>query len=85
MQKRGEREKSVILISEGRIYLTHSSIFIKSKQRIVEGLNSLDLNKLQLETTPDEYQDILERRDMVLDRIESIHAEYIPYSRLYCY
>lgn len=85
MQKRGEMEKTVIFIAEGRIYLTHSKIFIKSKEKIVDALNSLDLNKLQLETTPDEYQDILERRDMVLDGIESIPVDYSPYTRWYYY
>ncbi|WNS41055.1 Imm3 family immunity protein [Paenibacillus sp. MMS20-IR301] len=85
IQKRGEMEKSVIFIAEGRIYLTHSKIFIKAKEKIVDVLNSLDLDKLQLETTPDEYRDILERRDMVLDGIENIPVDYSPYTRWYYY
>ncbi|WP_311519280.1 Imm3 family immunity protein [Paenibacillus albidus] len=56
---------------------------MKAKERIVEALNSLDLNKLQIETTPDEYKDILERRDMVLDEIDNISVDYSPYTRWY--
>ncbi|MCM3172053.1 Imm3 family immunity protein [Paenibacillus sp. MER 99-2] len=83
VQKRGEMEKAVVVIAEGRIYLTHSKIFINSKERIVNLLKGLDLEKLQLETTSDEYQDILERRDMVLDGIESIPVDHSPFARWY--
>ncbi|MEK4063913.1 MULTISPECIES: Imm3 family immunity protein [unclassified Paenibacillus] len=83
VQSRGEMEKAVVYISEGRICLTHSKIFIKAKERIVEALNSLDVHKLQIETTPDEYKDILERRDMVLDEIDNIPVDYCPYTRWY--
>ncbi|MFF2484376.1 Imm3 family immunity protein [Paenibacillus sp. NPDC058071] len=83
VQKRGEMEKAVVVIAEGRIYLTHSKIFINSKEKIVNLLKDLDLEKLQLETTSDEYQDILERRDMVLDGIESIPVDRSPYARWY--
>nr|WP_254613180.1 Imm3 family immunity protein [Brevibacillus sp. HB1.2] len=83
MDKRGEMEKAVLFIAEGRIHLTHSKIFVKSKQKIIDALNSLDLNKLQLEIAPDDYQDILERRDMVLDGIESIPVDYSPNTRYY--
>ncbi|MFE0557250.1 Imm3 family immunity protein [Paenibacillus sp. NPDC058910] len=81
VQSRGEMEKAVVYIAEGKIYLAHSKIFIKAKERIVGALNSLDLNKLQIETTSDEYKDILERRDMVLDEIDNIPVDYSPYSR----
>ncbi|MGO4786525.1 Imm3 family immunity protein [Paenibacillus sp. 2KB_20] len=81
VQSRGEMEKAVVYIAEGKIHLTHSKIFIKAKERIVGALNSLDLNKLQIETTSDEYKDILERRDMVLDEIDNIPVDYSPYSR----
>ncbi|WP_025676843.1 Imm3 family immunity protein [Paenibacillus massiliensis] len=83
VQKRGEMEKAVVVIAEGRIYLTHSKIFINSKEKIVNQLKDLDLEKLQLETTSDEYQDILERRDMVLEGIESIPVDRSPYTRWY--
>lgn len=76
-------EKAVVYIAEGRIFLTHSKIFIKAKERIVGTLNSLDLNKLQIETAPDEYKDILERRDMVLDEIDNVPVDYSPYTRWY--
>ncbi|WP_188067361.1 Imm3 family immunity protein [Brevibacillus brevis] len=85
VQRRGEMEKAVVNIAEGRIYLTHSKIFFKAKEKIVEALSSLDLQKLQLETSPDEYQDILERRDMVLDGIDNIPIDYSPYTRWYYY
>ncbi|WP_427182401.1 Imm3 family immunity protein [Paenibacillus sp. TC-CSREp1] len=83
VQKRGEMENAVVVIAAGRIYLTHSKIFINSKEKIVNQLRDLDLEKLQLETTSDEYQDILERRDMVLDGIESIPVDHSPYTRWY--
>ncbi|TGV14898.1 hypothetical protein EN829_049220, partial [Mesorhizobium sp. M00.F.Ca.ET.186.01.1.1] len=85
VQSRGEMEKAVVNIAEGKIYLTHSKIFVKAKEKIVEALNSLDLQKLQLETTPDEYKDILERRDMVLDEIDNITVDYSPYTRWHYY
>jgi len=85
VQSRGEMEKAVVHIAEGRIYLTHSKVFIKAKENIVKVLRTLDLKKLQLETTPDEYQDIMERIEMVLDRIDSIPVDYSPYARWYYY
>ncbi|MUG44168.1 Imm3 family immunity protein [Paenibacillus woosongensis] len=85
VQSRGEMEKAVVYIAEGNIYLTHSKIFFKAKERIIETLNSLDLDQLQVETTPDEYKDILERRDMVLDEIDNIPVDYSPYTRWHYY
>ncbi|QNR66283.1 hypothetical protein IAQ67_20930 [Paenibacillus peoriae] len=80
---KGEMEKAVVYIAEGKIYLTHSKIFFKAKERLVEVLNSLDLEKLKLEITSDEYEDLLERRDTVLDEIDNKQIDYDPFTRWY--
>ncbi|WP_307216952.1 Imm3 family immunity protein [Paenibacillus tundrae] len=63
--------------------LTHAKIFKNLKERILNLLKDLDLEKLQLETTSDEYQDILERRDIVLDGIENIPVDHSLFPRWY--
>lgn len=85
VQNRGEMDKAVVHIAEGRISLSHSKIFYKAKERIIEVLHSLDLEKLQNETPPDDYRDILERRDIVLDEIVNIEIDYEPIRRWYYY
>lgn len=85
VHNRGEMDKAVVHIAEGRISLSHSKIFIKAKERIIEVLNSLDLERLQNETSPDEYRDILERREMVLDEIDNMQIDYDPIRRWYYY
>lgn len=85
VQSRGEMEKAVVNIAEGKIHLTHPKIFFKSKERIIEALNYLDLNKLKMEVNLEEYKDILERRDMVLDEIDGVPVDYCPCTRWYYY
>ncbi|BAH42260.1 hypothetical protein BBR47_12830 [Brevibacillus brevis NBRC 100599] len=83
--KLGEMENAVVHIAIGNIILSHTRTYYKVKDQLIEVLNSIDLEKLQLETSLDEYQDILERRDMVLDEIDNIQIDYDPYARWYSF
>ncbi|NQF15962.1 hypothetical protein HPY31_18870 [Brevibacillus sp. HB1.3] len=81
----GEMEKAVVYIAKGNISLSNKRIFIKAKEELVKVLNSLDLEKLQIEISKDEYEDILERRDLVLDEIDNLLLDYDPFARWYYY
>lgn len=81
----GEMEKAVVNIAEGRIYLTHSKIFEKSKNYIIEELNSIDFQKLKLQITEDDYNDLVERKDIVLEALEELEIDYNPYTWWYYY
>ncbi|WP_339848462.1 Imm3 family immunity protein [Paenibacillus sp. FSL W7-1088] len=79
----GEMEKAVIHVLYGELLLRQSKVLVTAKQRTKEDLLSINLNKLKMEITDDQFKDILVRRDEVLQELDMKKLDYCPEVRWY--
>ncbi|MGC5775257.1 Imm3 family immunity protein [Paenibacillus pabuli] len=79
----GEMEKAVIHVLYGELLLRQSKVLVTAKRRTKEDLLSINLNKLKMEITDDQFKDILVRRDEVLQELDMKKLDYCPEVRWY--
>ncbi|MEC0105616.1 Imm3 family immunity protein [Paenibacillus taichungensis] len=79
----GEMEKAVIHVLYGELLLRQSKVLVTAKRRTKEDLLSINLNKLKMEVTDDQFKDILVRRDEVLQELDMKKLDYCPEVRWY--
>ncbi|QOS76678.1 hypothetical protein JNUCC31_17670 [Paenibacillus sp. JNUCC31] len=79
----GEMEKAVIHVLYGELLLRQSKVLVTAKRRTKEDLLSINLNKLKMEITDDQFKDILVRKDEVLQELDMKKLDYCPEVRWY--
>ncbi|MDC0763032.1 Imm3 family immunity protein [Brevibacillus sp. AG] len=83
LQNHGEMEKAIIHILYGELLLKKSRVLDIAKERTKEDLLSLDLNKLNNEVTDEQFKDLLNRRNRILQEIDTKPLDYYPVVRWY--
>lgn len=81
----GEMEKAVIQISYGELLLKQSKVLITAKEKTKEDLASINLNKLKMEITDEQFNDLIIRKDVVLQELDEKPLDYCPEVRWYYY
>lgn len=69
-------EKSIVLIAYGEILLTHSAVFHKSKEYLLKGLDSLNMQQLKEKLSLEQFDDLITRKTLLLEKIEQKPIEY---------
>lgn len=80
---RGEMERAVIYVAYGEKLLLQEKIFINAKKITLDVLNTLDIGKLQSVLDAEQLEDLLTRRSMVLEHIDSKPLDKYPIARWY--
>lgn len=79
----GEMEKAVIHVLYGELLLTQSKVFVTAKERTKEDLNSLEFNKIREQISLGQFEDLLTRRNHVLQEIDQKPQDFCSEARWY--
>ncbi|MEN1990738.1 Imm3 family immunity protein [Paenibacillus hubeiensis] len=81
IMNRGEMEKAVVNIAAATVSLTHTKVYCKFKVHVMEQLLSLNKEKLRSVIQTDEYKDIVERMEKVLEKFEDMAIDQSEFAR----
>ncbi|GAB1534357.1 MULTISPECIES: Imm3 family immunity protein [Brevibacillus] len=78
IMNRGDLEKAIILVSYGEFALKQPYMFYKSKDYLVEKLNEITFELLEKQLTTEQYNDLINRKNNVLNEIEKKPLNFSP-------
>ncbi|MEO3943983.1 Imm3 family immunity protein [Gorillibacterium sp. CAU 1737] len=66
----GAFERSIILIAYGELLVTHSKVFHKSKEYLVNELENLNFEQVKDKATLEQLHDLDARKKVIIEKIE---------------
>ncbi|PUA37104.1 hypothetical protein C8Z91_21900 [Paenibacillus elgii] len=76
IMSKGDLEKATVLIKYGEHVLNQPYVFYKSKEYLVKFLNEINYEILQKELTDEHYQDLINRKNEVLQNLNKKALSY---------